>query len=448
MPSNRSAWLLRIRGSVHSTLRRRNFSTHLLIVLAVTSLLVNYFNYLKQIRLEGQREFLQQLFVYQSFYYPNSSTWVYRFLQQYTHACNYSFGTTGHDTVVTLMAADVDYPLDSLLCIQTGSNSTTDVIATRVETVPYCRLRVFVLVCSLPPAFNASNSPTMGIYFKYLRHPLKQNVALVENLNPLIPSRARRRLVVCASRIFAFENWPLLLTAMEVYRQMGVDLVVTHIRSVLTTVYQLMLAYERDGLLAIRSGLEFPYDSASMPYNPNWQTDFSNQLPMAHECFYEFREAADFIALLDWDDVLMSTAIGGLNLYSILAAEMAANPLTAYFNVRRVETTVAEPNTSPDTYSVSNAVRSFMPQRYEKDPKMVVVPSRVTGFWIHSTPHTLQGYGAVDLPVERALIYHLNSGGSTHRGVAGSRFPWPALDLNVLEAAYRNFSSQPDMQQV
>jgi hypothetical protein len=69
--------ILRLGGRVRSVFSRRNCSAQLLIALAVTSLLVSYLNYLKylrQIRLGWQRELLQHLFVYQSFYYPNSST--------------------------------------------------------------------------------------------------------------------------------------------------------------------------------------------------------------------------------------------------------------------------------------------------------------------------------------------------------------------------------------
>jgi hypothetical protein len=75
---------------------------------------------------------------------------------------------------------------------------------------------------------------------------------------PKRAARQPRQLVMCISRVFAFENWPLLVEAMRVYRQLSVDLVVTHVYSVLSPVYRLMRAYEATGALAIREGIRLP----------------------------------------------------------------------------------------------------------------------------------------------------------------------------------------------
>ena len=61
-----------------------------------------------------------------------------------------------------------------------------------------------------------------------------------------------------------------------------------------------MRRYEAEGLLAVRPGVRFPFDHETMPFDPNAETEFSGQILCAHECFYEFRESADFIALIDW----------------------------------------------------------------------------------------------------------------------------------------------------
>ena len=81
-----------------------------------------------------------------------------------------------------------------------------------------------------------------------------------------------RRLVLCISRVFAFERWQLLLTALEAYRAFGVDLVVAHVQSALTAVFKLMQAYEWEGVLRIRHGIRFPY-MRGMPWDPNAETE-------------------------------------------------------------------------------------------------------------------------------------------------------------------------------
>src|SRR4051812_46917231 len=117
-------------------------------------------------------------------------------------------------------------------------------------------------------------------------------------------------MVICMSRVFAFEKWQLLVTVLEIYRQLGVDLVFTHVKSSLSSVFHLMKAYEREQqnpLLMVREGLEFPWvDLLSGPFDPNSETEHTNQLTLAHECFYEFREKTEFIALMDWDDLILT----------------------------------------------------------------------------------------------------------------------------------------------
>lgn len=148
-----------------------------------------------------------------------------------------------------------------------------------------------------------------------------------------------KELVICLSRIFAFEKWQLLVTTMEVYRYLQVDLIVTHVNSAITSIYELMKAYEEEGLLAIRAGIQLPIEKG-MLYNPNSEVEYSGQLMLAHECVYEFRESAKFIALLDWDDLLITTEYKTL----VEAFQKAAirYPIAPYFLVNKLESTFVE----------------------------------------------------------------------------------------------------------
>jgi len=138
------------------------------------------------------------------------------------------------------------------------------------------------------------------------------------------------------SRVYAFENWRLLITALEVYRSLGVDQVFTHVKSALSSAYALMRVYEREGLLVAKPGLELPFVEL---FDPNSETEHTNQLTLAHECFYTYRERTEFIALLDWDDLLVSRD-GSRTLYETFAKATILYPSSAYFSANQVQTTV------------------------------------------------------------------------------------------------------------
>lgn len=141
------------------------------------------------------------------------------------------------------------------------------------------------------------------------------------------------------SRIFAFEKWQLIIIAMETYRLMQVDLVVSYLFSALTPVFELMRAYEAEGLLRLKEAIKFPYIS-KMPYDPNEQTEFNGQILLAHECFYEYRESTEFIALIDWDDLLITTNFNNLAESFIVAKQNFPN--SAYYLVNKLESTFYE----------------------------------------------------------------------------------------------------------
>ena len=65
-----------------------------------------------------------------------------------------------------------------------------------------------------------------------------------------------KNFVVCPSRLFAFDQWHLFITSMELYRVHRVDLVIVYIQSVEAQVFHLIKAYEKSGLVQIRPSLE------------------------------------------------------------------------------------------------------------------------------------------------------------------------------------------------
>nr|CAD2201801.1 unnamed protein product [Meloidogyne enterolobii] len=56
------------------------------------------------------------------------------------------------------------------------------------------------------------------------------------------------------------------------YRLLNVNLVVAHIQSAITSVYNLLKLYEREGILSVRPGIRFPH-SKNMQWDPNAETE-------------------------------------------------------------------------------------------------------------------------------------------------------------------------------
>jgi hypothetical protein len=65
------------------------------------------------------------------------------------------------------------------------------------------------------------------------------------------------------------------------------------------------------------------------------------QMLNAHECFYAHRANTEFIALIDWDDLLLpSPQFASLN--EALQAGAAQFPASAYFLVNKLESSYVE----------------------------------------------------------------------------------------------------------
>jgi hypothetical protein len=62
---------------------------------------------------------------------------------------------------------------------------------------------------------------------------------------------------------------------MEVYRHLKVDLVVSHVISIVQPIFELMKIYEKEGLLAILPGVRFPFEPDEMKYDGNSETEFN-----------------------------------------------------------------------------------------------------------------------------------------------------------------------------
>uniref|UniRef100_A0A914HJV3 Glycosyltransferase family 92 protein n=1 Tax=Globodera rostochiensis TaxID=31243 RepID=A0A914HJV3_GLORO len=343
----------------------------------------------------------RDVFIYASFFYKNST----------------SLAVSPQDSVAILFLANRNDDFPYLRCAISNSSSARLMPAQlfRLDYVAVCDLIIFVAWCNFPPnSFHANphkafvDLGTQVLADQSLREQYTRPI--LHKIRLQRPDGTPRNLVMCISRIFAFEKWELLIAAMEVYKALGVDLVVTHVYSALTPVFELIRAYEAEGRLAIRTGVRLPYLRGLMNSDPERQLEYSGQLTMAHECFYEFRESSSFISLVDWDDLLITTRFPSLSDALVSAARKYPN--SAYFFVNKLESGIrrkAIEDRSPSNFRLKSILRNsvFTKKTYNSE-KLVIRPSRVDGFWIHFTRHYAKKHEAIQLPVQYAMILHLS----------------------------------------
>ncbi|KAI1726033.1 glycosyltransferase family 92 domain-containing protein [Ditylenchus destructor] len=367
----------------------------------------------------------------------------------------FSFGTRAQDVLVVLFVADLNHDYSTLLCTNRdrtfGQQEILPAKLDHVRALGTCHLEVFVLRCFLGNITRATakKEPQLAIGFreKVVKEPLRKYKGTnLMQLSPSTVDREPRQLVICMSRIFAFEKWQLLLTAMEVYRFLKVDLVVTYVNSVLSSIYALMKAYEREGRLLIKPGIKFPY-TKGMQYDPNMQTEFNSQILLAHECFYTFRESADFIALIDWDDLLVTAQFPSLGDAFHQAAIQSPN--VAYFMVNKLESTFNERERDPRLFSIRQLIsQEIRTAHIYNDEKMVVRPTKLRGFWMHNSEYREGDSEPVHLTTNYSLMLHLANEERVPEEEFNTYFLASLLDLDKIEKNLQEFMGRREVAEI
>lgn len=72
------------------------------------------------------------------------------------------------------------------------------------------------------------------------------------------PDSKKRGFVVCFSRMFFFERWQAALTALQLYKFHGVDLMVIPIISVIKEIFDILREYENDGVVKLKRAAVIP----------------------------------------------------------------------------------------------------------------------------------------------------------------------------------------------
>lgn len=117
------------------------------------------------------------------------------------------------------------------------------------------------------------------------------------------------------------------------YKFHGVDLMVIPIISVIKEMFEILRAYESEGIVRLKRAALIP-NIDDLDYNPNAEVDWFLQVLNFDECLYEYRESADFVAFADLDDIMVPRH--STNLHTELMQLSQANPTLASFEFKFV----------------------------------------------------------------------------------------------------------------
>uniref|UniRef100_A0A7E4ULW2 Glycosyltransferase family 92 protein n=1 Tax=Panagrellus redivivus TaxID=6233 RepID=A0A7E4ULW2_PANRE len=140
-----------------------------------------------------------------------------------------------------------------------------------------------------------------------------------------------------------------------------------------------------------------------------YETEYFNQISNSHECFYEFKESAEFISFPDWDDILMGPRQenGFQTYYDMFAPLIHQQPNAAAFSLNRYDTTLLTPVHEMTEFSLAKILRKAVYNATSSHPKMVIRPLLVASCWIH-TSKVMENDAYSEIKTSVASFAHLN----------------------------------------
>ncbi|EGT37012.1 hypothetical protein CAEBREN_12496 [Caenorhabditis brenneri] len=300
---------------------------------------------------------VSHVFVVSAYYYPTSKS-------------------LGPNAVALNMVVDCkSFNVDNATYSVMGSNQTHHVLSkapSQVEGVPSCRYITAMArtntVENLVKLEMESDGQTVEIPFKIARY------------------QSPKPVIICISPQFVAEQWQLFLLQAHVAHQFGGHLHI-YLTSIINSYFKLMQEYERLGYLTIDFWLRMKFSNVSTPYfEPNSHVEWRNQAGAQIDCLLQYKEAAEFIAFFDMDDILFPKTYP--TYLQEFRAEWEIDPTSnsIYYGRREHEFLKAE---TLSEFSFKELVSSLRSSPTVKRGKVVVKPERYNSTWIHYSWHDL-----------------------------------------------------------
>ncbi|CAD5219016.1 unnamed protein product [Bursaphelenchus okinawaensis] len=266
------------------------------------------------------------------------------------------------------------WPPRPFLCV---SNNGTKVFAELAkiryafEPIYICRWATYLMTC-----------PVVGLPNGFALSDTRFSSATIQ-----VPYRTavqqRMGVVACFSPLFYNERWQLIIPTLEIYRQLGVDMQVFYIQSMLTDIMDYMKVYEKLNIIKINTWNMIrldPNKERKLGYDPNAELEWRNQATAHTDCFLNYKQAAEFIIISDIDDILFPK-LGETYLEEFRRLAVTF-PLGAGFSYSRYNTELIA-SKSPQDYSLSSLINSAKIANEWEDGKYVVRPKFIETVWLH-----------------------------------------------------------------
>ncbi|KAF1757341.1 hypothetical protein GCK72_013796 [Caenorhabditis remanei] len=278
-----------------------------------------------------------------------------------------------------------------------GYNSTDvveSVATSQTEGIGRCRYTTMMArantISHLERIEIESNGVSVAIPFKMARYT------------------APKPVIICISPQFAAEQWQMFVMHVHAANQFGGHLHI-YLTSIIESYYELMKVYEKLGYITMDYWLRMKFMNTKTPYfEPNGNVEWRNQAGAQTDCLLQYKEAAEYIAFFDMDDILFPkyypTYLEEFN------AVLAANPGTNYLFYGRREHEFVKASTLSE-FTFTELVQSLRSSQTVKRGKVVVRPDAYNSTWIHNSKHVSFKTGVkvktptlvhVQLPVDKS----------------------------------------------
>uniref|UniRef100_A0A8R1DUU0 Glycosyltransferase family 92 protein n=1 Tax=Caenorhabditis japonica TaxID=281687 RepID=A0A8R1DUU0_CAEJA len=190
--------------------------------------------------------------------------------------------------------------------------------------------------------------------------------------------------IICISPQFVAEQWQMFLMHVHTAHRFGGHLHV-YITSIVRSYFDLMKEYERQGYMTMDFWLRMKFANSETPYfEPNGNIEWRNQASAETDCLLQYKEAAEYIAFFDMDDILFpknhATYLEEFNAEWLIQP----NASSLLYGRREHEFVKAETLSS---FSFHELVTSLRSSKLVKRGKVVVKPTRYNSTWIHYSQH-------------------------------------------------------------
>ncbi|CAI2352026.1 unnamed protein product [Caenorhabditis sp. 36 PRJEB53466] len=254
-----------------------------------------------------------------------------------------------------------------------GSNATASeasLATSQLEGIGTCRYTTLMAkgntVANLSKLEFESNGITVEIPFKVARYTAPSPV------------------IICISPQFVAEQWQMFLMHVHAAHRFGGHLHV-YVTSMIAAYFELMKEYERQGYMTLDFWLRMKFTHSQTAYfEPNANVEWRNQAGAETDCLLQYKEAAQYIAFFDMDDILFpknyATYLQEFN------AEWALQPNSSSILYGRREHEFVKAETLSE-FSFIELVDSLKSSPLVKRGKVVVKPERYNSTWIHYSQH-------------------------------------------------------------